>query len=64
MIRNVLTNIGGIGLYGVISILIFVGIFLTVLVWMLTLKRSYVEAVRKLPLEDGTIREPETHDEL
>jgi hypothetical protein len=52
MIKNVLTHIGGVGVYGVISILIFVTVFVAVAIWMLCLKKSYYTAMQALPLED------------
>ena len=41
---------GGVGLYGVLSILIFFGVFLTALVWAFRLKKSYLDSMRSLPL--------------
>ena len=54
MIQNVLTNIGGIGLYGVISICIFIAVFLVAMLWMFGLNRRYIRAMERLPLEDDT----------
>jgi hypothetical protein len=54
MIQNVLTSIGGVGMYGVISICIFVGVFVVVAIWMLCLKKSYLNSMQGLPLEDDT----------
>jgi hypothetical protein len=56
MIKNVLSSIGGIGIYGVLSICIFFAVFLGSLVWAFRLKRTYVETMRVLPLDDE--REP------
>ncbi|MGO8766473.1 MAG: hypothetical protein ACLQSR_15215 [Limisphaerales bacterium] len=52
MIENVLSNIGGIGLYGIISICIFGTIFLVAFIWMLGLKKPYLHSMSELPLED------------
>ena len=57
MIQNVLSNIGGVGVYGVISICIFVAVFLGVVAWMLGLKRPYLKSMRELPLCDEPARE-------
>ncbi len=62
MVENVLSKMGGVGVYGVISILLFVGVFIGVLVWMIGLKKSYLEEMRELPLEDAT--EPESDSYL
>ncbi len=51
MIENVLHTIGGVGEYGVLSIVLFFGFFVAVLVWTLCLKKSYVNAMRVLPLD-------------
>ena len=53
MIKNVLTHIGGIGLYGIISICLFFAVFVGVLIWAFSLKKSYLNSMRQLPLEDG-----------
>ena len=51
MIENVTHSIGGMSLYGVISICLFVAVFAGVLVWTIRLKKSYVNSMRELPLE-------------
>jgi cytochrome c oxidase cbb3-type subunit 4 len=52
MIENVLSSINGIGTYGVISICIFVVTFVVAVLWMLTVKKSYIRSMSQLPLED------------
>ena len=59
MVENVMSRIGGVGLYGVISICLFFAVFVGVLVWTLCLKKPYLEAMRELPLEDSPAREPD-----
>jgi hypothetical protein len=54
MIKNVLQDIGGVGVYGVISICLFFLVFTVALIRSLCVKRSYVETLSRLPLEDGT----------
>jgi hypothetical protein len=51
MIQNVLSSIGGVGNYGVISICLFVLVFTVVLVWSLTLKRPFLNTMESLPLD-------------
>jgi hypothetical protein len=71
MIEHVVSRIGGVGLYGVISISLFFAVFVGVLVWTLCLKKPYLVAMRQLPLEDSPHAEPgaeliaktENHDE-
>jgi len=51
MIRNVLSGIGGVGIYGVVAVLLFFGVFLGVLYWAMGLRRPYLERMSRLPLE-------------
>jgi len=57
MIQNVLSRIGGVGMYGVISICLFFAIFVGVLVWTLGLKKSYLQQMKQLPLDSATAPE-------
>ena len=59
MIEHVMSRIGGVGVYGVISICLFFAVFVGVLVWTLCLKPSYLNAMRELPLEDAPAPEPD-----
>lgn len=54
MIRNVLTDIDGIGLYGVLSICLFFAVFSGMLVWAFLQKKKELNDHSLLPLEDGT----------
>ncbi len=54
MIRNVLEHIGGISAYGVISICLFFIVFLAVVIRALCLKKSHVDSMSALPLDDAT----------
>jgi hypothetical protein len=58
MIENVMSRIGGVGIYGVISICLFFAVFVGVLVWTLCLKKPYLNAMRELPLEVPSATEP------
>lgn len=53
MIKNVLNDIGGIGLYGVISICLFFAVFTGAILRACLMKRSEVDAFGALPLNDG-----------
>ncbi len=55
MIKNVLSDIGGVGIYGVISICLFVAVFTGAFIWSMLLKKSELESRSMLPLEDGSI---------
>ena len=58
MIEKVLSSIGGIGVYGVISISIFFAFFTGMLVWAFCLKKSHIETMGALPL-DGSSQPPD-----
>ena len=61
MIENVLSRMGGVGMYGVISILLFFAVFIGVLVWMIGLKKSYLEEMSELPLDSAAEQESNAH---
>ena len=52
MIKNVLTDIGGVGIYGMISICLFFSVFSGSLIWAIGLRKSFLESMSALPLED------------
>ena len=54
MIQDVLRNIGGIGIYGVVSVCLFFLVFGGVLLWAATLKKSYLNSMSSLPLSAET----------
>lgn len=57
MIKNVLSDIGGIGVYGVISILLFFAVFTGMLIWAFTLKKNYAQKMGACPLQDGELKD-------
>ena len=63
MIKNVLSNIDGVGVYGVISICIFFGFFSGVLLWAGLRKKSYLNQMSALPLNSGE-RETQSKDKI
>ena len=58
MYKEVLDKIDGIGLYGVVSIVIFFVFFSGMLVWSLALKKNYLNKMGSLPLDGGESPEP------
>jgi hypothetical protein len=56
MIKNVLHDIGGVGIYGVISVCLFFAVFLGALLLALRHKPSFLKKMSALPLEDGERR--------
>ena len=53
MIQNVLREIGGIGLYGVISVCLFFAVFSTTVFRAFLLKKPFLKSMGALPLDDG-----------
>lgn len=62
MIKNVLTDIGGIGLYGVISICLFFAVFTGMLIWACRIKKSFAQKMSACPLHDGEKKSPRKGD--
>jgi hypothetical protein len=54
MIKNVLQEIGGLGLYALTSLLLFFTVFTGALVWTFLQRASVCEKMRALPLENET----------
>lgn len=54
MIKNVISGIGGIGIFGIVSLLLFISVFMGAFIWALRLKRNFLEEMSSLPLHDGT----------
>lgn len=53
MIKNVLCDIDGIGLYGVISICIFFSFFTGMLLWAFCQKKTHLQHMAEVPLNSG-----------
>ncbi|MBU0679150.1 MAG: cbb3-type cytochrome c oxidase subunit 3 [Verrucomicrobia bacterium] len=57
MIRNVVSEIGGIGVYGIISMLIFFAVFIGVIILVVTMKKSHVRHMKEMLLDPEDISE-------
>jgi hypothetical protein len=53
MEQKVISGINGVGIYGIISILIFVAFFVVTLLWVFGLKQGYIKHMGELPLDSG-----------
>ena len=53
-LKNVVSEIGGIGIYGIVSILLFFAVFTGSIVWALRLKKPLLKDMSGLPLDDGS----------
>ena len=58
MIQNVLSDLGGVGIYGIISICLFFAFFVGMLLWAALLKQPYLNSMRHLPLDGGEAATP------
>lgn len=55
MIKNVLSDLGGVGLFGVISICLFFTVFLGAVFYSLLVNERHTESMSALPLNDGSL---------
>ena len=53
MFHDLFDNLKGIGIYGIVSILIFFTFFTGMLVWAFALKKNYIQTMGRLPLDAG-----------
>jgi hypothetical protein len=60
MEQKVLCSINGVGIYGIISILIFVAFFTVAFIWVLGLKTNYIKHMGDLPFDEGEKKPRET----
>ena len=56
MIKNVISDIGGIGLYGIVSICLFFAVFIGMLIWAFRMKKSFAQKMSASPLDDGELK--------
>lgn len=57
MIQNVIRDMGGIAVFGVISVCLFFTVFTGAMIWALAQRKSLCEKMRALPFDDGSISE-------
>jgi hypothetical protein len=62
MIQNVLRETGGISLYGVASVCLFVLVFTIALIRAFSLKKKFLNSMSALPLEDSERDNKESHE--
>lgn len=63
MIENALRHLGGVAVYGVLSICLFFAFFLGVLLWAGRLKQPYLDTMGELPLEEDELTDPPAQTE-
>ena len=62
MIKNVLTHVGGVENFGIISICLFFVVFIGAMIWAATRKQDFLNEMSQLPLEDGTKKTKASHE--
>ena len=55
MIKNVLSEVGGIGIYGIVSVCLFFLVFTGAVVWTLLQRQTLMNTLGELPLADGEV---------
>lgn len=58
MTEQLLTSIGGIAAFGVISICLFVTVFTGALLWAFCQKKSFLRQMESLPLQEDELNIP------
>lgn len=51
MIKSILTHIGGIEHYGIISMCLFVFVFVGMLIWAFSMKKAHLNKMAAAPLD-------------
>jgi hypothetical protein len=51
MYKNVLQAIEGIGIFPIISMLIFLAVFLTAIIWVIRVDKNHLQQMAELPLD-------------
>jgi hypothetical protein len=62
MIKNVLSDMGGVGLYGVISVCLFFIVFTGAMIWTFAQRKSLMDSMGALPLAEDRNAEPVAGD--
>jgi cbb3-type cytochrome oxidase subunit 3 len=55
MIQNVLQHLGGVQGYGIVSLCLFSGIFVMLVIWAAAQRKTHLDRMARLPLEDEDI---------
>ncbi len=63
MIKHFVQDLGGVGLYGMISLCLFFTVFSGAFVWAFLHKRSFCQTMSALPLQDETSSQGEISHE-
>ncbi len=61
MYKNVLQSIEGVGIYPIISLLIFFGLFTAVLIWFFKADKNHLKRMADMPLDSGNTEPFDNH---
>ena len=62
MMRNVISAMGGVEVYGIISIFLFFTVFTGALIWAAVQKKHFCKEMSALPLHDGEVPTTQKQD--
>ena len=63
MIKNILSTVGGVENYGIISICLFFAVFVTAVLWALFQRKAVVRQMEALPLDGGEVTKGDSRNE-
>ncbi len=63
MIKNVLSTLGGVENFGIVSICLFFTVFITAVLWALFQRKSLVQQMAMLPLDGGELKKGDSRRE-
>jgi len=63
MYKQILEGIKGVELYPILSLVIFVAFFIILGIWVVKARKSYINKMSRMPLEDDVTEERNNNDE-
>jgi hypothetical protein len=60
MIKNVVSSLGGVENFGIISICLFFTVFIVAVLWALFQRKTLVQKMEILPLDGGEVKKGES----
>jgi len=63
MIKNVVSTLGGVENFGIISICLFFTVFIVAVLWALFQRKAHVHHMEILPLDGGELKKGESRNE-
>jgi hypothetical protein len=63
MIKNVLSTLGGVENFGIVSMFLFFAVFTIAVVWALFQRKALVEHMEALPLDAGEVTKGDSRHE-